>query len=311
MATPLDPTTSATVPEPLSTKSAASPSRRLFVLTAACPDTTGIVAAIAGFLAANNAQLTEAQHHHDPRTRMSFMRTAFHDSGRGMPSLEVLDRQFAEEVGQRLAMKWRFHKVDQRCRAVIAVSRHAHCLNSILQRWSTGTRPVEVVAIASNHQDMRSLAEWHGVPYHSLPVIDGRKAEQERRLIELFEQVDAELLLLARYMQIPSADTCHYFEGRAINIHHSFLPGFKGAKAYHQAHARGVKLIGATAHYVTTDLDEGPIIEQEVERVDHTQSSEDLTVVGSELETVVLNRAIKWHSEHRVFRNGNRTVVLK
>ena len=194
---------------------------------------------------------------------------------------------------------------------MIAVSRQGHCLNSILHRWSTGTLPVEVIAVASNHQDMRSLAEWHGVPYHYLPVIDGRKAEQERRLIELFEQVDAELLVLARYMQILTPDTCRYFEGRAINIHQSFLPGFKGAKAYHQAHARGVKLIGATAHYVTTDLDEGPIIEQEVERVDHTQSPEDLTVVGSELETVVLNRAIKWHSERRVFRNGNRTVVLK
>lgn len=158
---------------------------------------------------------------------------------------------------------------------------------------------------------MRSLAEWHGVPYHYLPIIDGRKAEQERRLIELFEQVDAELLVLARYMQILTPEGCRYFEGRAINIHHSFLPGFKGAKAYHQAHARGVKLIGATAHYVTTDLDEGPIIEQEVERVDHTQSPEDLAVVGSELETVVLNRAIKWHAERRVFRNGSRTVVLK
>ena len=311
MPTTLDPRTSASTPGPLAENSAANPSPRLFVLTTACPDTTGIVAAIAGFLAANHATLTEAQHHNDAHTRRSFMRTAFHDIGRGMPSLEVLDRKFGEEVGQRFSMSWQFHQVERRCRAVIAVSRQGHCLNSILHRWSTGTLPVEVVAVASNHQDLRSLAEWHGVPYHYLPVIDGRKAEQERRLIGLFEQVDAELLVLARYMQILTADACRYFDGRAINIHHSFLPGFKGAKAYHQAHARGVKLIGATAHYVTTDLDEGPIIEQEVERVDHTQSPEDLTVVGSELETVVLNRAIKWHSERRVFRNGNRTVVLK
>lgn len=284
---------------------------RPYILTTVCPDTTGIVAAIAGFLAANNGLITEAQHHNDPYTRMSFMRTAFHDSGQGMPPIEDLDRKFAEEVGRRFQMEWHFHEVERRCRALIAVSRQGHCLNSILHRWSTETLPIEVVAVVSNHQEMRSLAEWHGVPYHYLPIIDGRKAEQERRLIELFEGVDAELLVLARYMKILTPEACRYFDGRAINIHHSFLPGFEGEKAYHQAHARGVKLIGATAHYVTTDLDEGPIIEQEVERVDHTQSPEDLTVVGSELETVALNRAIKWHAERRVFRNGGRTVVLK
>ncbi|MGH8229959.1 MAG: formyltetrahydrofolate deformylase [Steroidobacteraceae bacterium] len=285
--------------------------RRLYILTTACPDTTGIVAAVAGFLAANNALITEAQHHDDPGTRMSFMRTAFHDSGQGMPSLEALERKFAEEVGPRFGMEWHFHAVERRCRALIAVSRQGHCLNSLLHRWSTGTLPIEVVAVVSNHQEMRSLAEWHGVPYHYLPIIDGRKSEQEERLLQLFERVDAELLVLARYMQILTPATCRYFEGRAINIHHSFLPGFKGAKAYTQAHARGVKLIGATAHYVTTDLDEGPIIEQEVSRVDHTQSAEDLRIVGSELETVALNRAIKWHAERRVFRNGNKTVVLR
>lgn len=284
---------------------------KLYILTTACPDTTGIVAAVAGFLAANNGLITEAQHHDDPYTRMSFMRTVFHDNGQGMPSLEALDRKFAEEVGRRFGMEWHFHEFERRCRALIAVSRQGHCLNSILHRWSTGTLPIEVAAVVSNHQDMRSLAEWHGVPYHYLPIIDGRKGEQERRVIELFERADAELLVLARYMQILSPETCRYFDGRAINIHHSFLPGFKGARAYHQAHTRGVKLIGATAHYVTTDLDEGPIIEQGVERVDHTQSPEDMTVVGTELETVVLNRAIKWHAERRVFRNGGRTVVLK
>jgi formyltetrahydrofolate deformylase len=290
---------------------AAAKAPQLRILTTACPDTTGIVAAVAGFLAANSGLITEAQHHDDPYTHMSFMRTVFHDNGQGMPSLEALDLKFAEEVGRRFAMEWHFHEVQRRCRALIAVSGQGHCLNSILHRWSTGTLPIEVIAVVSNHQEMRSLAEWHGVPYHYLPIIDGRKAEQERRLIELFERADGELLVLARYMQVLTLDTCRYFEGRAINIHHSFLPGFKGAKAYHQAHARGVKLIGATAHYVTTDLDEGPIIEQGVERVDHTQSPEDLTVVGSELETVVLNRAIKWHAERRVFRNGGKTVVLK
>ena len=283
----------------------------LYVLTTSCPDTTGVVASVAGFLAECNANITEAQHHNDPYTRTSFMRTVFHDDGGGMPGLEALDRSFAERVGTRLRMRWRFHDMRRRCRLLIAVSRHGHCLNSILHRWSTGTLPVEVVAVVSNHQDMRSLAEWHGVPYHYLPIIDGRRQEQERRLIELFGETDAELLVLARYMQILGADACRHLDGRAINIHHSFLPGFKGAKPYHQAHERGVKLIGATAHYVTTDLDEGPIIEQEVDRVDHTQSAEDMAVVGSELEAVALNRAIKWHAERRVFRNGAKTVVLR
>lgn len=284
---------------------------RQYSLTTSCTDATGIVAAVAGFLAARHATIAEAQHHNDPYTRSSFMRTVFHDNGEGMPPLPDLDRDFAEQVGKRFGMHWHFHEMQRRCRTVVAVSRQGHCLNSILLRCSTGMLPIEVVAVVSNHQEMRSLAEWYGVPYHYLPIIDARKQEQEPRLMELFEQVDAELLVLARYMQILTPVACRYFEGRAINIHHSFLPGFKGAKAYHQAHERGVKLIGATAHYVTTDLDEGPIIEQEVYRVDHTQSPEDLTAVGSELETLVLNRAIKWHAERRVFRNGRKTVVLK
>jgi formyltetrahydrofolate deformylase len=284
---------------------------RNFILTTACPDTTGIVAGISGFLASNNALITEAQHYDDPSGNTSFMRTVFHDNGKGMPTVQALDEQFRTAVGEKFGMQWQFHEVQRRCRVLLAVSRHGHCLNSILHRWSTGTLPIEVVGVVSNHQDMRSLAEWHGVQYHYLPMVDGRKAEQEQRLIELFERCDAQLLVLARYMQILSPEACRYFDGRAINIHHSFLPGFKGAKAYHQAFTRGVKLIGATAHYVTTDLDEGPIIEQEVERVDHTLSPEDLTVIGKDLESVVLNRAIKWHAEHRVFRNGSKTVVLR
>jgi formyltetrahydrofolate deformylase len=281
------------------------------VLTTACPDTTGVVAAVAGFLAANNCLITEAQHYDDPVADTSFMRTVFHDNGQGAPSLQKLDESFASTVAQRFGMRWRFHEARSKCRVVLAVSKHGHCLNSMLHRWSTGTLPIEVVAVVSNHQEMRSLSEWHGVPYHYLPVLDGRKAEQERRLIELFEKVDGELLVLARYMQILTPAACEYFAGRAINIHHSFLPGFKGAKAYHQAHARGVKQIGATAHYVTTDLDEGPIIEQEVARVDHTMTPEELVNIGADLESVVLNRAVKWHAERRVFTNGSKTVVLK
>ena len=281
------------------------------VLTMSCPDTTGIVAAVSGFLASHNGLITEAQHYDDPYTNTSFMRTVFHDNGKGMPALAELDRSFGASVGVRLQMQWRFHEVQRRCRTVLAVSRHGHCLNSMLHRWSTGTLPIEVVAVVSNHQDMRSLTEWHGIPFHYLPVIDGRKGEQEQRIMELFEKVDGELLVLARYMQILSNSACGYFAGKAINIHHSFLPGFKGAKAYHQAHARGVKLIGATAHYVTTDLDEGPIIEQEVARVDHNMAPEDLVAIGADLESVVLNRAVKWHAERRVVANGGKTVVLR
>jgi len=280
------------------------------VLTTACPDTTGVVAAVAGFLAANNCLITEAQHYDDPVSDTSFMRTVFHDNGQGTPALQQLDEAFGASVGQRFAMRWRFHEARRKCRAVLAVSKQGHCLNSMLHRWSTGTLPIEVVAVVSNHQDMRSLSEWHGVPYHYLPVLDGRKAEQEQRMIDLFEKVDGELLVLARYMQILTPPACEYFAGRAINIHHSFLPGFKGARAYHQAHARGVKQIGATAHYVTTDLDEGPIIEQEVARVNHTMTPEELVNIGADLESVVLNRAVKWHAERRVFVNGSKTVVL-
>jgi formyltetrahydrofolate deformylase len=287
------------------------PNVKSMVLTLSCPDTVGIVAAVSGFLASRRCAITEAQHHDDPYTVKSFMRTVFHAADAHVPALEELDRQFADEVGNRFDMQWQFKPVEQKCRVLLAVSKHGHCLNSILHRWSTGTLPIQVVGVVSNHQDMRSLAEWHGVPYHYLPVIDGRKTEQEARIKEVFERSGAELLVLARYMQILSADACEYFEGKAINIHHSFLQGFKGARAYYQAFERGVKLIGATAHYVTTDLDEGPIIEQGVERVDHTFSPEDLTVTGSELESMVLNRAIKWHAERRVFRNGSRTVVLK
>ena len=282
-----------------------------YVLTTCCPDTTGVVAAIAGFLASHNCLITEAQHYDDSDSNMSFMRAVFHDNGKGIPSPDALGEAFSAQVAQPFAMTWGLHETLQRCRTILAVSRQGHCLNSILHRWSTGTLPIEVAAVVSNHQDLRSLAEWHGVPFHYFPISENRKREQEERLVDLFRQSDAELLVLARYMQILSPEACATFAGRAINIHHSFLPGFKGARAYQQAHQRGVKLIGATAHYVTTDLDEGPIIEQEVERVDHTATPEDFAVTGSELESVVLNRAIKWHAERRVFVNGTRTVVLR
>jgi len=282
-----------------------------YVLTTACPDTTGVVAAVAGYLARNNALITEAQHFDDEISVRSFMRTVFHDNGKGMPAIAAIERGFAEEVAAPFAMTWAVRDLRQKCRIVVAVSKSGHCLNSMLHRWSTGALPVEIVAVISNHQDMRSLAEWHGVPYHYFPIVDGRRREQEQRIIDLFERVEAETLVLARYMQVLSEESCGYFAGRAINIHHSFLPGFKGARPYQQAHARGVKIIGATAHYVTSDLDEGPIIEQDVERVDHTTTAKQMAAVGRDVECQVLARAVTWHTQNRVMINGARTIVFR
>jgi formyltetrahydrofolate deformylase len=287
------------------------PTGQGFVLTLSCPNVIGVVAAVSGFLASRRCLMTQALHHDDIHTHTSFLRTLFVPTGTDATTLHELNAQFAGEVGKDFQMRWSFDVAMRKCRVLLAVSRHGHCLNSLLHRASAGTLPIDIMGVVSNHQDMRSLTEWHGIPYHYLPVIDGRKREQEARIQAIYEDSGAELLVLARYMQILSPDACEYFDGRAINIHHSFLPGFKGAKAYDQAFERGVKSIGATAHYVTTDLDEGPIIEQGVERVDHTFSAHDLSVTGSELEAMVLNRAVKWHAEHRVFRNGNKTVILK
>lgn len=208
-------------------------------------------------------------------------------------------------------MDWQFHDANRRSRVLIAVSKYGHCLNDLLHRWHTGILPIDIVGVVSNHEDMRDMVEWHNLPYHYLPVSKETKGEQEQQILEIMRQTDSDLLALARYMQILSDSMCQQLSGRAINIHHSFLPGFKGAKPYHQAYERGVKIIGATAHYVTSDLDEGPIIEQCIERVDHLYSPEELVQIGRDTECVAFARAIKWHCEHRVILNGNRTVVFK
>jgi formyltetrahydrofolate deformylase len=196
-------------------------------------------------------------------------------------------------------------------RTLIAVSRQSHCLNALLHRWSDGHLPIDITGVVSNHDDQRSLVEWYKLPFHYFPIEKGQKPQQEARILALFEETQSELLILARYMQILTPHACEVLAGRCINIHHSFLPGFKGARPYHQAYERGVKLTGATAHYVNLDLDEGPIIEQGVERVDHSMKPEELERLGQDVESVVLNRAVRWHAEHRVFENGKRTVILK
>ena len=276
------------------------------ILTITCPDRVGIVAAVSTFLSGRDAFITEAQQYGDPVTGRFFMRWVFLRVG----SLDELRQAFAA-IAERFEMVWQMHDGNRKPRLAILVSRFGHCLNDLLHRYHSGTLGAEVPLVISNHPDMRSLVEWHGIDYHHLPMKPGGKAEQEAEIVALLEHYEIDLVVLARYMQVLSADLCAKLAGRCINIHHSFLPSFKGAKPYQQAHERGVKLIGATAHYVTDDLDEGPIIDQEVQRVDHTHSVEDYVKIGSDTESLVLARAVSYHIEHRLILNGKKTVVFK
>lgn len=279
-----------------------------FVLVIRCPDVKGIVAAVAGYLADNDACITESNHFNDAVTAQLYMRMAFRPDGPRMPPLDVLRDGF-RPIARRFDMQWELHDMSTKPRIVIAVSKFGHCLYDLLHRWRSGLLAVDIPAVVSNHEDMRSFVEWNGVAYHHLPVSDG-KAAQERRFLELVEATSADIVVLARYMQVLSPDLCQKLTGRCINIHHSFLPGFKGAKPYQQAHARGVKIIGATAHFVTTDLDEGPIIEQDIQRVSHADTPEALIAIGRDVECRVLARAVRWHCERRVLVTGTKTVVF-
>ncbi len=285
--------------------------RPSYVLTTSCTDTVGIVAAVSGFLAERGALLTELSHFVDEEAQKSFIRTVFEDDSDNEEMLKALSEAFREQVARRFGMRFAVHPAERAMPTLVACSRQSHCLNALLHRWAGGHLPIDIRGVVSNHDDARSLVEWHGLPFHHLPIEPGKKPQQEARILDLFDETGAELLVLARYMQILTPHACEQLAGRAINIHHSFLPGFKGARPYHQAFERGVKLIGATAHYVTTDLDEGPIIEQDVGRVDHTMPADELERLGQDIECTVLNRAVRWHAEHRVFMNGNRTVVLR
>jgi formyltetrahydrofolate deformylase len=288
-----------------------------FVLTLSCKDTKGIVHAVSGLLYQAGCNIIDSQQFGDVQsedsTGLFFMRVHFAAPDH-LSDTATLDRFFAN-VRQQFGMSARIHALNRKPRLLVMVSKHGHCLNDLLFRWRSGWLNVDIPAIVSNHPDYAELAASYGIPFHHLPLPTGSSAEvkreQERQVEALVEQEGIDLVVLARYMQILSPEFCQFLQGRAINIHHSFLPSFKGAKPYYQAHDRGVKLIGATAHYVTADLDEGPIIEQDVERVDHTLSPEDFTAVGRDVECVVLARAVKWHTEHRVLMNGHKTVVFK
>ena len=280
-----------------------------YILVLKCPDRKGVVAAVSGFLADNDVSIVESNHFNDAIVDEFYMRTVFYADGPVMPSLETLERGF-ELIARRFEMQWSLHPAGVRPRVLIAVSKFGHCLYDLLHRFRSGLLPVEVAGVVSNHDDMRSFVEWNGLPFHLLPVTRETKSEQEGQLLALVDALKVDLVVLARYMQILSPDLCARLSGRCINIHHSFLPSFKGAKPYHQAFDRGVKIIGATAHYVTTDLDEGPIIEQGVQRVDHGHTPDDLVKMGQEIECSVLARAVTWHAERRILINGMKTVVF-
>lgn len=274
-----------------------------YILTASCRDLPGISAAVTGCVAEAGGFILDSQQHGDPDTGQFFLRIAFRTDS---PQL-ALNARFAP-VADRFTMRWTIINADRKPRVLIGVSKFGHCLNDLLHRWRNGGLPVDIIGVFSNHDDMRTLTEWHGLPYHHLPVTRDTRTVQEVRLLELGKQ--AELVVLARYMQILSQPLTDAWSWRCINIHHSFLPSFKGARPYHQAHARGVKIIGATAHFVTSDLDEGPIIEQDVERVSHIHNPEELMRIGQDIEARVLARAVRGVAERRVLANGNRTVVF-
>ncbi|MGJ7440184.1 formyltetrahydrofolate deformylase [Aquipuribacter sp. MA13-6] len=280
-----------------------------YVLTLSCPDRPGIVHAVTGALLRHQANVTESQQFGDPDTQLFFLRVQF-TCPAAPERLDAALRGAAAEFD----FDWQLHPLTDPTRTLIMVSRAGHCLNDLLFRQRAGRLPVDPVAVVSNHRDLEGLADFYQVPFHHVPVAPrdaDAKAAAEDTLLGLVSELDVELVVLARYMQVLSPRVCDELAGRAINIHHSFLPSFAGARPYHQAHTRGVKLIGATAHYVTADLDEGPIIEQDVERVDHSHAVDDLVGLGQDVECRALARAVRWHAERRVLVDRNRTVVFR
>jgi len=284
-----------------------------YILTLSCPDHRGIVHRVSGFLAEHGCNIIDSAQFGDAQSRLFFMRVHF--AAEDPAASDVVLRAGLEEMAAAMQMNAQLHDAHKKPRLMLMVSKIGHCLNDLLFRYRSGLLPVEIPAIVSNHTDFYQLAASYNIPFHHLPLAAGASAEtkhaQEERILEIVKSNDIDLVVLARYMQILSPSICEALKGRAINIHHSFLPSFKGAKPYYQAHERGVKLIGATAHFVTSDLDEGPIIEQDVERVDHAMEPDTLTAIGRDVECVVLARAVKWFVEHRILLNGHRTVVFK
>ena len=277
-----------------------------YILTLSCPDQRGIVRAVSGFLSERECNILDSAQFGDTLTGNFFMRVHFVAEG---DSAEALRAEF-HPLGRDYQMDWKIQDASVRPRVLLLVSKIGHCLNDLLYRKSSGLLHADVRGVVSNHTDFEDLSHAHGIPFHHLPVTADTKAEQEQRLLEIVERENIELVVLARYMQVLSPELCRALRGRIINIHHSFLPSFKGARPYAQAHARGVKLIGATAHFVTDDLDEGPIIEQDIVRVAHSLTAEQFTAIGRDVECVVLARAVDWFVHHRILQNGDKTVVF-
>lgn len=284
-------------------------SERTYTLTVSCPDRVGIVARVATFIADHQGWITEANHHSDAATQRFFMRNEIL-AGSLPVGIEVFRQQFARIAGE-FQMDWHVSDSAQPKRVLILVSKHDHCLVDLLHRWRSGDLPCEIVGVVSNHPDLRACCEWHQVPFHHLPVTPATRVAAYARLCEIFDAARGEVMVLARYMQILSDEVCARYPGRIINIHHGFLPSFVGATPYNQAFERGVKLIGATCHYVTAELDQGPIIEQDVIRIDHSDSVQDLVHYGKDIERQVLSRGLRYHLEDRVLQNGQRTVVFR
>jgi len=294
----------------MSNTTQAAPARIEYILQVSCPAGTGIVAAVASFLAERDCYICALEQFDDDSTAWFYLRAVFRQQD-GSPPIDAIRDQFGALVATRLDMQWKIHDPSEPVRTIIMVSKTDHCLDDLLYRRRNGELNMTITAVVSNHLDLRPMVEREGIRFLFLPVTKENKAQQEARLLELFQETDSELVILARYMQILSDELSRRLAGKCINIHHSFLPGFKGAKPYQQAFDRGVKLIGATAHYATPDLDEGPIIEQVLTRVDHNYRPEQLTRVGRDNECMALASAVKFHIERRVFVHGNKTIVFR
>ncbi len=285
-----------------------TPARHDYILTISCPDQTGIVYRVSEFLFQHQCNILDSAQFGDTETQLFFLRIHF-ETAKADDFTRIQDGFAALADG--MAMHWEMHSARHKTKTLVLVSQHGHCLNDLLFRCSNDQIPIAITGVVSNHETFRTLVEHYGIPFHYLPVTKDNKTEQEAAIAALVEKTDTELVVLARYMQVLSPALCASLTGRAINIHHSFLPSFKGANPYRQAHARGVKIIGATAHYVTADLDEGPIIEQDIERVDHAMGTKELSLIGGDVECRVLARAVKWHAERRIFLDGQRVVIFK
>lgn len=281
-----------------------------YILIVSCPERIGIVRSVADFVFALGASIVDAAQFTDLDNQQFFARWEFTPGTQSLPSIEQVKEMFLP-IADEFSMTWELHDADVKPRILVAVSKFGHCLNDLLYRWKDEEFPAEIVGVVSNHEDFREKVEWYGLPFYYLPVTPESKAEQEEKILDIMNEKCVDLLVLARYMQILSDQMCQNIDGRAINIHHSFLPSFMGAKPYHQAFDRGVKITGATAHYVTKDLDEGPIIEQDVQRVEHFHNSSFMTRLGKSVENHVLIRTLYWHCQRRVIINGNKTVIFK